>query len=63
MAVSSGVGSGAESTMNDKDIALLKKAQSLSKSMASQLLQALPQVQPARSANPPGIGGRLDLVA
>lgn len=42
-------------------IKLLKKSQDLAKSEAAQMLATLPP--PARSANPPGIGQNLDIMA
>jgi hypothetical protein len=47
----------ADSSVN---LALLKQAQDLAKDNASRLLELLP---PPRSPNPPGTGGKLDLMA
>ena len=44
------------------DIALLKKSQDLMAQQAVALLAALPDPQ-ALSPNPPGVGGRVNLVA
>lgn len=43
-----------------EDLALLKKTQDMAKENAAQLLAALP---PPRSPNPPGVGGKIDLMA
>jgi hypothetical protein len=61
----SGIGSGAAAqgagdSASAKDLALLKKSQDLAKSNAAQLLDLMP---PPRSPNPPGVGGKIDLMA
>lgn len=42
------------------DLKMLKKGQDLAKDQAAQLLAALPAPQ---SPNPPGVGGKVDLMA
>jgi hypothetical protein len=42
------------------DLKMLKKGQDLAKDQAAQLLAALPPVQ---SPNPPGVGGKIDMMA
>jgi hypothetical protein len=61
----SGLGSGPAAQPSDEagsaeGLALLKKSQDLAKDSAARLLELLP---PPRSANPPGIGGKIDLTA
>ncbi len=56
-------GSNSGAGMSSKDVVLLKKSLDLAKSMSQQLLQTLPPVASPRSANPPGVGGLVDLAA
>jgi hypothetical protein len=55
-----GIGASAQAQAPSEDLALLKKSQDLAKDNAAQLLETLP---PPRPANPPGVGGNLDLTA
>lgn len=56
------VGSSGEA-MGAVNIAMLKKSQTLAKNMANQLINTLPPTQTAKSANLPGMGGNVDILA
>lgn len=53
---------GTANTEGTANLTLLKKSQDLMESQAAALLSALPQAAPP-PPNPPGVGGRVDVLA